>query len=169
MRPWFETITALETHADIVRSLRYGVIETSGGQLERVRFRPFPTRVWLWQPRLFGAWRHRHQTGDWCRLYFNQPRGFDNYLSLVYVVTGRDASFATFRAAVTTLDQIAALKQVDALLCDASNQRISDRLLRRWGWEPHAPMPLARNYIKRLTQPFSWEALARPATVQACS
>jgi hypothetical protein len=150
MRPWFEIVTDLVYGAEPVRARRYGVIEVRAGQLERIRLRPFPTRVLLWQPRLFGAWRHRYQAGDWCRLYYNQPRGFDNFLSLVYVVSGRDASFATFRTAVTTLDQIGELKQVDALLCDASNGRISDRLLHRWGWVPHAPMPWARNYIKRL-------------------
>ena len=33
---------------------------------------------------------------------------------------------------------IARLKGSDAILCDASNLRISDRLLARWGWTPHA-------------------------------
>lgn len=163
MRPLWETVDDLAAGAETLRVRRYGVVEVVAGRLERIRLRPWPKRVLLWQSRVFGAWRHHRQPGDWCRLYYNQPRGFDNFLSLVYVVSGRDASFATFRRAVGVLDEIAALKRVDALLCDASNQRISHRLLARWGWTPHAPMPLARNYIKRLTRPFSWQSGGEPA------
>ena len=41
-------------------------------------------------------------------------------------------------------------KNADALLCDAANLKISDRLLARFGWEAHAPMLGHRNFIKRL-------------------
>ena len=47
------------------------------------------------------------------------------------------------------LDEVAWLKRTDALLCDVWNERISPRLLARWGWEPHKPQPWHRNYIKR--------------------
>ena len=59
------------------------------------------------------------------------------------------ASYATFRAALRTLDEIAKLKGSRALLCDASNGRLTDRFLRRQGWEPHAPMWGRRNWIRR--------------------
>ena len=65
-------------------------------------------------------------------------------------MTTRDADYATFRAALTALDEIARLKGIDALLCDAANLRLSDRFLARLGWVPHAPMPGHRNFIKRL-------------------
>ena len=154
----FPTPTDLATDHDLIRRRRYGRIECRQGAFASLTFRPWPKRVWLAESRWLGNWQHRLRTGDWCRLYFNQPRGFDNYLSLIFVVSGREASFATFRAAVQTLDEIARIKDVDALLCDASNERISPRLLQRWGWQSHAPSLPGRNYIKRLRQPFSWQA-----------
>ena len=156
----FETIYDLEAGASSLVRRRYGVIHVAGGEFKQVNLRPFPTRDWALQSHWLGHWQHRFHAGDWCRLYYQQPRGFDNFLSLTYVVSGAQATFATFRRAVETFDRIGALKQVDALLCDAANQRISSRLLERWGWEPHAPMAFARNYIKRLRQPFSWQSYA---------
>jgi hypothetical protein len=47
------------------------------------------------------------------------------------------------------LDEIARLKRSDALLCDVSNWRISERLMARFGWEPHCPSRWHRHYIKR--------------------
>jgi hypothetical protein len=47
------------------------------------------------------------------------------------------------------LDEIARIKQTDAIVCDVRNARISDRLLRRWGWESHVPQSRRRHFIKR--------------------
>lgn len=158
MRPLFETVTDLETGAETLRERRFGVIEVVDSQLQRIRLRPFARRVSLLESVLWGRWRHRHQAGDRCWLYYNQPCRLLSFLSLVYVVSSRDTTFRTFHQAVTTLDEIARLKGSDAIVCDASNLRISDRLLRRWGWQPHAPTLAGRHYIKRLTTPWSWEA-----------
>jgi hypothetical protein len=70
-------------------------------------------------------------------------------LALKYLVSTRGASFATLRAALDALDQLAKLKRSDALLCDAANARLSDRLLHRFGWAPHKPQWRRRNFIKR--------------------
>ena len=43
----------------------------------------------------------------------------------------------------------ARIKRSDALLCDVASNRISDRLMRRWGWESHKPQRWHRNFIKR--------------------
>jgi hypothetical protein len=48
------------------------------------------------------------------------------------------------------LDEVARIKNCDAIVCDASYYRISDRLLARWGWQAHKPQRWHRNYIKRL-------------------
>lgn len=148
----FETICDLRTPRaiDILRRRRYGVIEVQRGRLVAVRMRPCPKLVTWLDARWLGVRRHLHATGDRCRLYFNQPSGYPWALALVYVESSRDCRFATFRGAVRLLDEIARIKQIDALLCDASNGRISDRLLERWGWQPHAPSRFHRNYIKRL-------------------
>jgi hypothetical protein len=148
--PLFETVTDFLSQADVVRRCRYGVVETTGGRLTRVVFRPWPKFITAFGSRIVGRLKHRLLRGNHCRLYFNQPRSCPNFLALRYVETTRDADYATFRRALAVLDEIACLKNVDALLCDAANLRLSDRFLARLGWVPHAPMIGHRNYIKRL-------------------
>ncbi len=145
----FETVTDLSFDVDLVRRRRYGMIETAAGEFERLVWRPFPKIATAWGTHLVGRWEHRLRRGNRCRLYFNQPRSCPNFLALRYVVTTRDADYATFRAALEVLDEIARVKDSDALLCDAANLRLSDRFLARLGWVPHAPMPGHRNFIKR--------------------
>lgn len=145
----YETVTDVQTGADVVARRRYGVIETVAGELRRIVYRPYPKFSTEFGIRTFGRWAHRLLRGNRCRLYFNQPWSCPTFLALQYVETTRDADYATFRRALTTLDDIARLKRIDALVCDASNLKISDRFLARLGWEAHAPMPGHRNFIKR--------------------
>jgi hypothetical protein len=72
-----------------------------------------------------------------------------NFLALRYIVSTAGTSYRTFRAALTALDAIAELKQIDAIVCDAANMRLSDRLMARLGWEPHKPQRWHRNFIRR--------------------
>lgn len=132
-----------------VRSRRYGVIETSAGKLTAIHFRPWPK--WISWPEVWPVSPEYHARGksDRCLLYYNQPRRHSGFLALKYVVTTAGTPYATVCAALTTLDAIAQLKQTDAILCDASNSRLSDRLLARHGWEPHKPQRWHRNFIKR--------------------
>jgi hypothetical protein len=165
--PLFDIVTDFHAGAETLRRRRYGVIETADGELRRVRLRPWPKLVSLPEIRLADWWTHGRKvagtlrvpsangtrsvpaTNDSCWLYYNQPWQFPNFLSVVYVISTAGTSYRTFHRAVATLDEIARIKRTDALLCDLSNQRISDRLMRRWGWEPHAPRRGHRNYIKR--------------------
>jgi hypothetical protein len=146
----YTAVTNLVADSDRLRRRGSGVIETCGGRLERVLLRPFPKVVTALGSRLWGGLEHRLRRGNRCRLYFNHSRRFPQFLALRYVVTTRDADYATFRAALATLDEIARIRGIDALLCDAANLRLSDRFLARLGWVPHAPMPGHRNFIKRL-------------------
>ena len=163
MRSLFETVTDLAAGADVVRARSYGMIEARQGRFARLVYRPWPRRVTWLGARVVGEWRRRFAPGDVCRLYFNRPRRFPQFLSVAFVLSGREASFATFRAAVTALDEVARLVGSDALLCDASNARISDRLLARWGWEPHAPSAWHRNFIKRFGPRAAVAATQPPA------
>ena len=135
--------------ADLLRRRRYGVIEMREGRLERIVLRPWP-KIPTWvEARILGGWRHRWRAGNVCRLYYNQPRSRDRFLSLAYVESGRDADLATFRGALGVLDEIARLKGSDFLVTDVANVRISDRLLDRWGWSPLAPRRWHRLFVKR--------------------
>ncbi len=109
----------------------------------------------------FGGWRHRYCAGDRIWLYYNQPRRFRNFLVLRYVVSNRDTSLATVRRALDALEEIARLKQSDALLCDAGNWRISAKLLDRLGWAPHCPSRWHRHFIKRFYGQYPGPATSR--------
>jgi hypothetical protein len=90
-----------------------------------------------------------------------------NFLALKYIVTTFGTSFRTFRAALTALDVIAEIKQIDAIVCDAANMRLSDRVMARLGWEPHKPQRWHRNFIRRFygvypSQRRADEMLAKP-------
>lgn len=151
MRRWFETVTDLadERQCDIVRRRRYGLIEISGERLHRILFRPLPKLAGPFDlpwSRLI----HSSANGNRCWLYFNQPQGLDQFLALKLVVSSRQATFACFRGALTVLDEVATIKQTEAIFCDAAYWRISDRLLLRWGWQPHKPQRWHRNFIKRM-------------------
>jgi hypothetical protein len=128
---------------------RYGVIETVAGGLVALHFHPWP-KLFAW-PEFWpvGAEYHAPGKSDRCLLYYNQPRRHSQFLALRYMVSQWGTSYATIRAALVTLDRIAELKQSDALLCDAANRRLSERLMRRFGWEAHKPSRWHRNYIKR--------------------
>lgn len=149
MRWLNETIYDLNADRDRLRARSHGVIETTGGQLRAVHLRPWPKLVsWseLWPLR---SRYHSAGEADRCLLYFNQPRRMPNFLALRYVVSTSGTSYRTFRATLTILDEIAQIKRIDAIVCDASNLRISDRLLARLGWEAHKPQQWHRNYIRR--------------------
>jgi hypothetical protein len=143
------TIRDWDAGRDALRRRRYGVIDAAAGRLAAVHLRPWPKlvswpEIWLTAP----AYHARGQP-DHCLLYYNQPRRFENFLALKYVVSTAGTSYATVRAALAALDALAELKGIDALLCDAANTRISDRLLARFGWAAHKPQRWRRNFIKR--------------------
>jgi hypothetical protein len=132
-----------------IQQHRYGVIEMVDGRLHSIRFRRWPKWVTLLDVQWLGPRYHGRMPGDRCLIYYNQPLRFTNFLALSYVLSTRQGTLRTFHGGLTVLDEIARIKGSDALLCDAWNSRISDRLLARWGWEPHAPSRWHRNYIKR--------------------
>lgn len=145
-----ETITDLDAQADRVRARRYGVIETRDGRFVGLTFRPWPKLLSMRELWPVGVDYHERGPVDRCRLYFNQPRRHSAFLALKYVATTHGTNYRTLLAAVRTLDRVAEIKRTDAIVCDAANSRLSDRFMARQGWEPHAPMPWRRNFIKRL-------------------
>jgi len=149
VRPLLETVTDLNRGAEVLRRRRYGVIETAAGRFCRVVLRPLPKLVSIPEIRLLGQWTHRRRALDRCRLYYDQPRRFPNFLAVKYLVSGRGTTVGTMLRALEVLDEIARLKRTDALLCAVINGRFSPRLLARWGWQPHCPAGRQRHYIKR--------------------
>ena len=147
--PIFQTITDLVSVAETLKRRPYGVIEIVDGSFSQVRLRPFPKLVSVPDILLFGNGYHGRTQGDRFWLYYNQPLRHRNFLVLKYVVSARETSFGSLAKALDVLDYIAKLKRSDALLCDAFNWRISDKIFGRWGWEKHCPSRWHRHYIKR--------------------
>ena len=58
-------------------------------------------------------------------------------------------ALSTFYAATLILDEIARLRDTNAIVCNVTNLRISDRLMLRWGWEKHCQHWAGRHFIKR--------------------
>lgn len=144
-----ETWTDLKAGREAICRRRYGVIETAGGQLQSIHLRPWPTLFALRDLWPVGDEYHARGPADRCWLYYNQPRRMPSFLALKYIVSTRGTSYATSRAALAALEQVAELKLSDAIVCDAANTRLSDRLLARLGWEPHKPQRWHRNFIRR--------------------
>jgi hypothetical protein len=157
---FFERITDLAAGVEMLRQRAYGVIETVDGRFRRITLRPFPKIISGAEIFLMGRGFHRRARGDRLWLYYNQPRRFPNFLVLKYAVSSQNASFGSLARALDVLDYIARLKQSDAVLCDASNRRISAKVLGRRGWVPHCPSRWHRHYIKRFygvyPEPAKW-------------
>lgn len=145
----FETIRSLSVDASVIRSRSFGVIEVRNGQLHQISFRPWPSMVSMWRVWSDVYLRPTRTPDDACWLYFDQHITMPSYLLLKYIVSAPGTSFRTFRAATVALDEVARIKKSDAILCEATNSRISERLLDRWGWERHVPGSPRRHYIKR--------------------
>ena len=110
-----------------------------------------PKIISVVEARWLGEWRHRRgsQAENRCQLHYSQPRNAPGFLALKYIFSTAGTSYATFRGALVVLDEIARLKNAAAIVTDVSNLRISDRLLRRHGWEPHLDHARQRHFIKR--------------------
>jgi hypothetical protein len=155
-----ETITEFDAARERLRARRYGVIETRGGRLTAIHLRPLPKLLAL--PELIPLDARYHPAGesDRCLLYYNQPWRMPNYLALKYIVTTVGTCFATFRAALAALDALAEVKRIDAIVCDAGNLRLTDRVMQRFGWEPHKPQRWHRNFIRRFYGDYPQTAIA---------
>ena len=164
---WCEVIHDFDAGRERVRARRYGVIETVDGRLRAIHLRPWPKMLALPEVLPLGPRFHAAGESDRCLLYYNQPRRMSNFLALKYVVSTGGTSYRTIRAALVVLDAVAELKRIDAVVCDAANVRLTDRLMARFGWEPHKPQRWHRNYIRRFYGVYS-TALSETASV-ACT
>ena len=145
----FETVTDLRAQADVLRRRRYGVIEMVDERLARIVLRPWPKRMSILELLLVGRRFHARRRGNRCWLYYNQPLGHRNFLVVGHAISTSGATLRTVHGAMVVLDEIARIKQSDAVIGSVANMRISDRLTARWGWEPFEVVGGRRQFIKR--------------------
>ena len=139
-------VTDIRRQADVLRSWRNARIIMQNGQLVaiRKRFWPLPASI----ARVWFQTRFRAGNRDECILEYRSPR-MGGFIILDYIQSGPSTQLATFRGACQLLDEIARLRGAVAILAHVSTDAITDRLLKRWGWEPHASHMRGRHWIKR--------------------
>ncbi len=130
----------------VIRGWRRGRITMRGGKLVSIapRWWSLPTsiaRVW---------WQERFRPGavDQCQLDYRSSR-LGGFIVVDFIQSGPGTQLDTFRGACQMLDEIACIREAVAIVAHVSTTSISDRLLRRWGWQPHAHGLSGRHWIKR--------------------
>jgi len=124
-----------------------GRIVTERGQLQAVYGRWWPhsgNMLQVYWDQLF-----RGLARDRCELFYHAPLSAPQFLTVDFVHSGPATSWGTLYAASLILDEIAKIRGASAIVGHVTNRRISDRLLRRWGWEAHCLNWKGRHFIKR--------------------
>lgn len=132
----------------IEKAARYGVICVSRGEVSQIKSRWLPTMPSLWDVWLDSYWRRL--PNDCFQVYYNEPRSNPGFIILSYAVAGRRTSLSTIHAGMLTLEEIGRYRNARAIVCHASNRRLSERVLQRFGYMRHAIRLKGDNYIKRL-------------------
>ncbi|MBI1247435.1 hypothetical protein GC197_06255 [bacterium] len=145
---WFETIDNLNAAQNLVRGRRYGIIQVEAGSFRSLSFRPWPKLISRVEIETLGRWKHA-RGGDHCRLYYNFPITAPGFLTLAYVESTCQTTWKTLRRSVEVLDWIAEVRRANAAVCELSNERISNRVMQRVGWQPHCEHLAGRHFIKR--------------------
>ncbi len=141
-------VTDMASSGDLLRHRRAGRIVTQNGRLQAIYGRWWPYSGNLLQAQWDMLFPSMHK--DRCELYYHVPSSAVGFVTLSYVYSGPSTSLATIYAAALVLDEIARLKQSNAIVCHVTNRHISDRLLTRWGWQAHCLHWKGRHFIKRL-------------------
>ncbi len=150
----FETVFDLESGQAAIRHRAYGIIEVSAGRLSRIAFRPWPKIFTADDVLVRSQFSHRWLVRDACRVYFNQPLAHQRYLAIKYIISNFGTKLATLRCAMLVADEVARIKRVDAIVCHVASSKISDRLMKRLGWERHLENSPKRQFIKRFYGTF---------------
>lgn len=84
-----------------------------------------------------------------CILDFHVPWGMSAFISVDFIHSGTQSGYRNFRASLGMLDAIAKARKSYAIVAHVTNPMITDRLLKRFGWEQHCLEWKGRHWIKR--------------------
>ena len=141
------SVPSVDGHETIVASWRYGEVTIVGSHVRSIQAR--------WWPRwgtVFGMWTDRISRSlpvDECRFYYAFPKSSPGFMSLLYTHAGPRTSYATFYRGIETLDRIATLNKAHAIVCQTTNDRLTERMMNRWGYHRHAENLGDGHYIRR--------------------
>ena len=142
-----DSVSDPRNNEDKIRRWRCGRIIMRAGQLVEIQQRLLSGNVSVAEVWLHAKFGRRED--DCCCLDYHQPRGMPGFLTLDYIRTGTMASYKTSIGACQTLDEIARIRSTAAIVAHVTNQKISDRLLLRHGWERHMECWTGRHWIRR--------------------
>ena len=159
------SISNLQQASAALRRWRRGRIVVESGRFHEVQL-----RVGLGSVSIAEVWwyaRFGRPRKDICWLDFHQPWGMPGFLTVDYVRSGSGTSLKSFLGACHVLDQIAEIRQTQAIVAHVSNASISDRLLQRLGWEEHLEHWSGRHWIKRFYHGYPNHSVSRYFTCSA--
>ncbi|MEE2934510.1 MAG: hypothetical protein VYA84_00770 [Planctomycetota bacterium] len=133
--------------ASQLRRWRCGRIVMQSGRLVEIQHRLFCGNVSVAQVWLQA--KYRRSDDDLLWLDYHQPIGMHAFLTLDYIRSGTHAGYKTLRGACRVLDEIARIRNAQAIVAHVTNSQISDRLLHRLGWEQHLKQWKGRHWIRR--------------------
>ena len=145
----FDSVYDVVADAEKIRRRPYGMIEVVDERLAAIHLRPWPKMISGIEAKWADGWAKKRSTTNQIQLFYSQPFAHRNYLTLSYIVSTLQTSMTTLTLSMAVLDYVGYLKRSDAILTEVSNNRISDRLMRRLGFERHLLDSKKRHWIKR--------------------
>ena len=142
------SVDSIQDHSERIKSWRYGEIDVSRGELVAISPR--------WWPRFGSQWESWQDSYfktlpvDTCRAYYSFPKRAPGFMSVLYAHSGPGTKYKTILRTVTAMEEIATLRDAQAIVCQLVSARGNDRLMKRWGYVPHAFSLGDNHYIKRL-------------------
>jgi hypothetical protein len=109
-----------------------------------------------WFPRLASRWdvlqdglrpRERDKA---CSVWYSFPLQSPGFMTVQYLVCGRQTPYATLRKCVELVSRIANARGCQAVVCQAISDRLTERVMNRWGYVRHAETVGPNHYILRL-------------------
>lgn len=145
----FESVHDIKADAEKIRNRSYGMIEVVDERFVAIHLRPWPKMISGIEAKWADGWGKQRSTTNKGQVFYSQPMAHTNYLTISYIVSTLQTSMTTLTLAMAVLDYVAYLKHSDAVLAEVSNTRISDRVLKRMGFEKHLFESKKRHWIKR--------------------
>ena len=142
------SVAFFKNNEEVIRSWRYGELDLHEGKLLRIRPR--------WWPRFGSQWESfqdsyiRTLPRDFLRAYYAFPVRAPGFMSVLYAQAGPKTQYKTLLVAMESMDEIAGLRNAQAIVCQLVSTRATERLMNRWGYVQHARSLGNNHYIKRL-------------------
>ena len=142
------SVSCIAGNESTINAWTYGELEFCDGRLISIRPR--------WWPRIGSTWESmqdsylRNVPNKVLIAYYAFPLRSPGFMSVLYAHSGPETQYKTILRAVLTVDEIARLRNAQAIVCQTVSARATERLMSRWGYVRHAITLGNNHFIKRL-------------------